>query len=143
MRMSHDEERANRARIQYEGDRAPRHWLNPLVRRINHVLLRRFGRNAANTPTTMPTTVKQMSAAHQLLARHHGRNDHVTETSLNAGHVDAQQHRPNTSAAATSPADSPTSTPFFKLGLIAPLDTSNVKLTGREQPLVTFPLEPN
>jgi len=30
--MSHDEERVNRAAIWEKGDRAPRHWLNPLVR---------------------------------------------------------------------------------------------------------------
>src|SRR2546426_11923443 len=33
MRMSHDEERGNGVPIRYECDRAPRHWLDPLVRR--------------------------------------------------------------------------------------------------------------
>jgi hypothetical protein len=31
--MSHDEERAKGIRFQNEADRAPRHWLDPLVGR--------------------------------------------------------------------------------------------------------------
>src|ERR1035437_5648869 len=30
-RMSHEEERVNGARMRYQPQRAPRHWLNPLV----------------------------------------------------------------------------------------------------------------
>ena len=33
--MSHDEERGNGARARNNRDRAPRHWLNPLVSRQN------------------------------------------------------------------------------------------------------------
>jgi hypothetical protein len=32
--MSHDEERVNGTRIRDKRDRAPRHWLNPFVRRF-------------------------------------------------------------------------------------------------------------
>ena len=34
-RMSHDEERARSVRLKPQPDRAPRHWLDPLVRRKN------------------------------------------------------------------------------------------------------------
>jgi hypothetical protein len=34
IRMSHDEERANGVGLEQKSDRAPRHWLDPLVRRL-------------------------------------------------------------------------------------------------------------
>jgi hypothetical protein len=40
MRMSHDEERANGSRVWDKRDRAPRHWLNPLVGRSSVPLVK-------------------------------------------------------------------------------------------------------
>ncbi len=87
------------------------------------------GRNAAKNPNTRPTEMKAISAAKQLLSRHHGRKDHVTETSLNAGQVDAQTQSPKMSAAATSPEIKPTTKPFLKFGYIA-----SIRLTKKAEP---------
>jgi hypothetical protein len=87
---------------------------------MNHLLLFTSGRNAAKNPNTKPTETKAISVANQLLNRHHGRNDHVTETSLNAGQVDAQTQSPKMSAAATSPATKPTTKPFLRFGYMLP-----------------------
>jgi hypothetical protein len=95
------------------------------VSRMIHLLLLTSGRNAAKNPNTRPMEMKAISATKQLLSRHHGRKDHVTETSLNAGQVDAQTQSPKMSAAATSPAIKPTTKPFLKFGYIA-----SIRLTG-------------
>jgi hypothetical protein len=87
------------------------------VRPVNHrLLLLMLGRNAASTPIIRPTKMNVTSAAIQLLSRHHGRNDHVAETSEAAGQVDAQTQSPNTIAAATNPAIKPTTAPFLMFG---------------------------
>ena len=39
IRMSHAEERASDAQLEQQGDRAPRHWLDPLVRWHPHFAL--------------------------------------------------------------------------------------------------------
>ncbi len=38
MRMSHDEERASDAGLRQKCDRAPRYWLDPIVKSLTHVL---------------------------------------------------------------------------------------------------------
>ena len=56
----------------------------------------------------------------------------VIETSLNAGQVNAHQHRPNTTTAALNPAVKPTTNPLLRLGYMVRLDTPTVqRLTSR------------
>jgi hypothetical protein len=68
-----------------------------------------------------------------LLNRHQGRNDQVTETSLNAGQVDAQMQSPKTSPKAASPATSPTIKPFLGLGYIACSIRRTTRITDRRR----------
>src|ERR1041385_960289 len=61
-RMSHDEERANSVRVRNEYARAPRHWLNPLVRPRRHYSNKISPIVQSNSPHHLPDVVSNFLA---------------------------------------------------------------------------------